>query len=157
MKWWDRSRRHPVEHTPARRVPARHGRHGRTGRSALTKPPLPAVGSRFDRFDMIVTATVDFLRGAWPELREVRFDLSGMPLTGGDVDEVPRWRIDRAEKRIVLYRIPIERLDRAHGVPMQRADEYHRRAIVESAILRAAAEYLGRDPWDLGLDSYHDE
>ncbi|WP_029149308.1 hypothetical protein [Microbacterium indicum] len=151
MKWWDRARRTPEDPRPAS---ARHGRHGRAGRSALTRPPVPAVGSRFDRFDMTVTASVDFLRGAWPELRPVRFEVASMPLhdTGADV---PRWSIDREKNRILIYRVPVERLSKAHGVPLNRTDEYHRRALVEGAVFRAAAEYLGVDPWDLGVDDLH--
>ncbi|WP_221585404.1 hypothetical protein [Microbacterium sp. G2-8] len=154
MKWWDRARREERDPSAARPRPARHGRHGRLGRSPITKPPLPAVGSRFDRFDVTVTSTADYLRATWPELRDVRFEVAGMPRhdAGGDV---PRWAIDRDAGRILIYRVAVERMSKAHGVPMHQADEFHRRVLVEGAVFRAAAEYLGREPWDLGADPFH--
>ncbi|MET3466786.1 hypothetical protein ABIC53_000267 [Microbacterium sp. 1262] len=90
----------------------------------------------------------EFLRSAWPELREVRFEVAGMP-AASDGDGIPRWQVFAAEKRIVLYRLPIERLNRLH-----RNDDLHRRMMVESCVFRAAAEYLDRDPWDLGPDRF---
>ncbi|WP_433776800.1 metallopeptidase family protein [Microbacterium sp. gxy059] len=153
MKWWDRARRERVDQPlPS---PARHGRHGRAGGGSLTRPPFPAVGSRFDRFDMTLASSADFLRSTWPELRDVRFDIERMPQTDAS-DDVPRWAIDRERKRIVVFRVPVERLERAHGQPMHQTDEFHRRLLIESVVFRAAAEYLGRDPWDLGLDHPHD-
>ena len=50
----------------------------------------------------------------------------------------------------MLYRLPIERLARLH-----RNDELHRRMAIEACVFRASAEYLGRDPWDLGRDHFH--
>ena len=50
---------------------------------------------------------------------------------------------------IVLYRLPIERLSHLH-----REDELHRRMMIEGAVFRAAAEYLDRDPWDLGPERF---
>lgn len=152
MKWFDRARRE-AEDPPFPR-PARHGRHGRLGRSPITKPPLPGVGSRYDVFSMVVTSTADFLQATWPELRDVHFDVGSMP-THEDDGAVPRWTIDRDRNRIVVQRILVERLDRAHGLPMYRADDFHKRILVESAVFGAAAEYLGREPWELGADPFH--
>ncbi len=124
--------------------PARHGRHGRLGRSAVVRPPLPPLESRLDAFDLTVASTAEFLRGAWPELRDVRFEVAPMP--GGPVrDRLPKWAVSTQEQRIVLYRVPIERL----GL-VPRNDPLYRRALVETAVVSAAAEYLDRDPWDLG-------
>lgn len=124
---------------------ARHGRHGRLGRSEVVRPPLPPLDGRIDRFDLSVGTAVEFLRGTWPELEEVRFEIGAMPSWAAAGDEVPRWWIDRDERRIVLFRIPIERL-----LPPGHDDAAHRRISVESAVFRAAAEYVGRDPWELG-------
>ncbi|WP_306461789.1 hypothetical protein [Microbacterium sp. ZXX196] len=154
MKWWDRARRAEHDQAVPRPAAGRHGRHGRVGRSALTRPPVPAIGSRFDRFEMTVTSTADFLRGTWSDLRDVRFEIASMPIAESD-ETVPRWSVDVPRRRIVLYRVAIERLSKAHGVPLLQADEFHRRALVEGAVFRAAAEYLGRDPFDLGADPYH--
>lgn len=128
--------------------PSRHGRHGRIGRSPVVRPPLPPLETRVDRFDLAVGSAAEFLRGAWAELREVRFEIADMPPTT-DADGIPRWAVSTDEKRIVLYRLPIERLSHLH-----RNDETHRRMMVESSVFRAAAEYLDRDPWDLGPERF---
>ncbi|WP_431802328.1 metallopeptidase family protein [Microbacterium sp. bgisy203] len=132
---------------PARR-PARHGRHGREGRSPVVRPPLLPLESREERFDFAVGTAAEFLRSAWPELREVRFEVGWMPPASDD-DGIPRWSIDVDRKRITLYRLPIERLGELH-----RDDDLHRRMAIEGCVFRAAAEYLDRDPWDLGPDRY---
>ncbi|WP_435527025.1 metallopeptidase family protein [Microbacterium aurantiacum] len=142
---WRRTR--TPEKAPARR--SRHGRHGREGRSAVVRPPLPPLETRVERFDLAVGTAVEFLRSAWPELREVRFEIADMP-TAADADGIPRWSVLSDERRIVLYRLPIERLGHPH-----RDDDLHRRMIVEGAVFRAAAQYLDRDPWDLGHDRFH--
>ena len=97
---------------------------------------------------MAVGTAAEFLRSAWPDLRDVEFEVGDMP-PASDEDGIPRWAALPAEKRIVLYRLPIERLSHLH-----RNDELHRRMMIESCVFRAAAEYLGRDPWDLGPDRF---
>lgn len=130
------------------RRPSRHGRHGRQDRSPVVRPPLPPLETRPERFDLSVSTAAEYLRGAWPELREVRFEVAAMP-PASDEDGIPRWHASRAERRIVLYRLPIERLGHPH-----RDDDLHRRMMVESCVFRAAADYLDRDPWDLGPDRF---
>ncbi|MBF0815191.1 hypothetical protein ACH0AH_05520 [Microbacterium paludicola] len=143
MALWGRSRR-PASGARA----ARHGRHGRVGRSPVVRPPLPPIDTRIERFDVSVGAAAEYLRGAWPELRDVSFEIGRLPREA-DADGIPRWTADRERKRIVLYRIPIERLNRLH-----RVDENQRRMMIEGEVFRAAADYLDRDPWDLGPDRY---
>ncbi|GAT72666.1 hypothetical protein MHM582_1142 [Microbacterium sp. HM58-2] len=138
-------RRRAASASPARRG-ARHGRHGRLGRSEVVRPPLAPLEGRIDRFDLTVGTAVEFLRGTWPELQEVRFEIGAMPSSTAS-DEVPRWHLDRENRRIVLFRLPIERL-----LPPGHDDGAHRRMAIESAVFRAAAEYVGREPWDLGHD-----
>lgn len=128
--------------------PDRHGRHGRLDRSSVVRPPLPAIETRAEKFDLTVGTAVEFLRSAWPELREVRFDVGWMP-PAADAEGIPRWAVLPDEKRIVLFRLPIERLARLH-----RPDDLHRRMMIESCVFRAAAEYLDRDPWDLGPERF---
>ncbi|HEX5859591.1 MAG TPA: metallopeptidase family protein [Microbacterium sp.] len=128
--------------------PSRHGRHGREDRSPVVRPPLPPLDSRIDRFDLAVGTAAEFLRSAWPELRDVSFEVGAMPLST-DEDGIPRWHALRDEKRIILYRVPIERLSHVH-----RDDDLHRRMLVEGCVFRAAAEYLDRDPWDLGPERF---
>lgn len=114
------------------------------------RPPLLPLETREERFDFAVGSAAEFLRGAWPELRDVRFEVGSMPPASDD-DGIPRWSIHQDEKRIVLYRLPIERLAHLH-----REDDLHRRIAIEGTVFRAAAEYLDRDPWDLGPDRYRD-
>ncbi|WP_331454265.1 hypothetical protein [Microbacterium mangrovi] len=129
--------------------PPRHDRHGRAGRSLVTKPPLPPLDNRIDRFDMIAGSTAEFLRSVTPELRDVRYEFAALPLDEG-VDGIQRWKVIPEEQRIVLFRIPIQRLSHLH-----RNDDLHRRFAVEEAVLRASAEYLGVSPWDLGPGRFH--
>jgi hypothetical protein len=133
---------------PARSRPSRHGRHGREGRSPVVRPPLPPLDTRVDRFDLAVGTAAEFLRSAWSELRDVSFEIADMPASSDD-DGIPRWTVLSDAKRIILYRLPIERLSHLH-----RDDELHRRMMIESCVFRAAAEYLDRDPWDLGPERF---
>ncbi|WP_261393593.1 hypothetical protein [Microbacterium esteraromaticum] len=129
--------------TPIRRG-ARHGRHGRLGRSEVVRPPLPPLDGRLDRFEITVGSAVEFLRGSWEELREVRFEMAAMPAHDRG-DGIPLWRVDHLGRRVTLYRVPIERL-----LPKGHDDALHRRMAIESAVFHAAAEYIGREPWELG-------
>lgn len=140
--------RRTKETSTTTRRPSRHGRHGREGRSPVVRPPLPPLDTRIDRFDLAVGTAAEFLRSAWPELRDVSFEIGDMPLAPDD-HGIPRWQVLTDEKRIILYRLPIERLSHLH-----RDDDLHRRMMVESCVFRAAAEYLDRDPWDLGPERF---
>ena len=134
--------------TPPPGAAPRHGRHGREDRSPVIRPPLPPLETRAERFDLAVGTTAEYLRSAWTELRDVRFEIAvdaARDRRGGH----PRWSVHPDEKRIVLYRLPIERLSTLH-----RNDDLHRRMMVESCVFRAAAEFLDRDPWDLGPDRF---
>ncbi|GAA1946201.1 metallopeptidase family protein [Microbacterium deminutum] len=133
---------------PARPRVSRHGRHGREGRSPVVRPPLPPLDTRVDRFDLAVGTAAEFLRSAWEELRDVSFEIADMP-AATDEDGIPRWTVLSDEKRIILYRLPIERLSHLH-----RDDDLHRRMMIEGCVFRAAAEYLDRDPWDLGPERF---
>lgn len=112
------------------------------------RPPLPPLETRGERFDLAVGSAAEFLRSAWPELRDVRFEVGLMPPASGETG-IPRWTVLTDERRIILYRLPIERLSHLH-----RNDDLHRRMMIEGCVFRAAAEYLDRDPWDLGPDRY---
>lgn len=132
--------------TPVPRRGARHGRHGRLGRSEVVRPPLPPLDGRLDRFEITVGSAVEYLRGAWEEMREVRFEIAAMPAHDRG-DGIPLWRADTTTQRVTLYRVPIERL-----LPKGHDDASHRRMAIESAVFHAAAEYVGREPWELGPD-----
>jgi hypothetical protein len=141
-------RRHRPAYPPAPSRTSRD-RHGRGLRSSVAGPHLPFLRSRADAFETTVAATADYLRELWPdELATVRFEIAGLPAKPSG-DHVERWWVSAAERRVVLYRLPIERLAHLH-----RDDELHRRLLTESCVVRAVAELLGRDPWDLAPDRF---
>jgi len=135
------------------RASARPGfrdRHGRGIRSSVTGPHLPVLRSRIDFFDGSVASAVEYLRELWPdELATIRFEIAGVPPGEPGRAGVDRWRVSQRERRVVLYRLPIERLAHLH-----RNDEWHRRSFIESCVFRAVAELLGKDPWDIAPERY---
>jgi len=125
-------------------------RHGRGIRAAVTGPHLALLRSRSDVFDLTVASTAEYLKEIWPtELDQVSFEVAGVPSQLGGSLGVDRWRVVAAERRVILYRLPIERLSRLH-----RYDELHRRMMIETCVFRAVAELLGKDPWDLAPDRF---
>ena len=125
-------------------------RHGRGIRAAVTGPHLPLLRSRSDIFDLTVASTAEYLKEIWPaELDHVSFEVAGVPSQLGSSIGVDRWRVIAAERRVILYRLPIERLSRLH-----RYDELHRRMMIETCVFRAVAELLDKDPWDLAPDRF---
>ncbi|TQL48608.1 hypothetical protein FB562_1705 [Homoserinimonas aerilata] len=136
--------------TRASARPGSRDRHGRGIRSAVTGPHLPLLHTRADVFDMSVASAAGYLKDLWPrELARVRFEVAALPMGANPAGFVERWSVVAAEQRIVLYRLPIERLARLH-----RDDELHRRMMIESCVFRAVAELLGKDPWDLAPERF---
>ena len=105
---------------------------------------------RIEVFDDAVADTAEYLRSLWPELDVVSFEVAGLPgeVSGRGLD---RWRVIAKENRIILYRLPIERMSKLHV-----RDELHLRMAVEGCVMQAAGEYLGRDPWDLAPARFRD-
>jgi hypothetical protein len=127
-------------------------RHGRGLRSAVTGPHLPPLNTRSDVFDLTVVSTAEYLKDMWPEeLSTVSFEVAGLPSEIGPSGGVDRWLVIVPERRIILFRLPIERLARLH-----REDDLHRRMLIESCVFRAVAELLGKDPWDLAPERFRD-
>jgi hypothetical protein len=125
-------------------------RHGRGIRAAVTGPHLPMLRSRVDVFDQTVASTAEYLRDVLPDdLSNVVFEVASLPAQITGSTGLDRWRVFPAERRIVLYRLPIERLSRLH-----KHDEPHRRMMIESCVFRAVAELLGKDPWDLAPERF---
>lgn len=110
---------------------------------------LPPISTRLDFFDLVVSSTADYLRDIWPgEIDTIRFEVAALPDTSRGT-QLERWRVYPKERRIVLYRLPIQRMTRLH-----RDDEWHRRAVIESCVFRAVAELLGQDPWEISPDRF---
>ena len=114
----------------------------------MTGPHLPPLRGRIETFLLTIAHTVDYLKSLWPdELQDVHFDVASTPPRSGVEGVVERWKVDHLNKRIVFYRIPIQRMSRLHN-----ADPLHKQMLLESIVFRAVAELLGKDPWELGSD-----
>lgn len=97
-----------------------------------------------------MTSTAEYLKELWPqELATTRFEVAVLPATLVGASGLSRWQTFSAERRVVLFRLPIERLSRLH-----RYDDLHKRMMIESCVFRAVAELLGKDPWDLAPDRF---
>jgi hypothetical protein len=130
--------------------PGWRDRHGRGIRSAVTGPHLPMLHTRTDVFDMTVASTAGYLKDLWPEeLAGVRFEVAALPPDPTEGSQVERWLVLAPQRRIILFRLPIERMARLH-----RRDELHRRMMIESCVFRAVGELLGKDPWDLAPERF---
>jgi hypothetical protein len=115
-------------------------------RGAVTGPFLADARSRVETFYVTVAHTAQYLRSLWPtELEGVHFDVANSPLKHVDGEVVPRWHVDSARRRIVLYRLPIQRLSRLH-----KDDQLHRQMAIEGCVFAAVAELTGKEPWELG-------
>ncbi|GAA4686669.1 metallopeptidase family protein [Frondihabitans cladoniiphilus] len=131
-------------------------RHGRGLRSSAAGPHLPFLRTRLDLFDDLAAATASYLRELWPdELEGVVFEVAGVPSTAPDREFV-RWHVDRATRRITLYRLPIERLAHLDESKRQGDEEWQHRMLVEGYVFRAVGDLLGKDPWDLAPDRFRD-
>ncbi|MCU1557941.1 MAG: hypothetical protein JWN09_1936 [Microbacteriaceae bacterium] len=136
--------------TRASARPGWRDRHGRGIRSAVTGPHLPLLHTRSDLFDMTVASTAEYLKDMWPdELAAVTFEVAGLPSEVDAAGGIERWHVSVPERKVILFRLPIERLARLH-----RHDELHRRMLIESCVFRAVAELLGKDPWDLAPERF---
>jgi hypothetical protein len=125
-------------------------RHGRGIRSTVTGPHLPWLNTRSEFFETTVASTADYLKAIWPtELSGVSFEVAGLPKKLSSDRGVDRWLVMVPERRVILFRLPIERLARLH-----RNDDLHRQMLIESCVFRAVAELLGKDPWDLAPDRF---
>lgn len=129
-------------------------RHGRGIRASVTGPRLPLLHTRANIFEATVASTAEYLKDLWPtELAEVRVEIATVPSTAPSSESgsrrIRRWLVVPHERRIILYRLPIERLARLH-----RNDDLHRRMMVESCVFRAVAELLGKEPWDLAPERF---
>ncbi len=124
-------------------------RHGRGIRASVAGPHLPFLHTRVDLFEQTVASTAEYLKDLWPaELDGVSFEIAGIPAQVTS-SGLARWRVLPRERKVILFRLPIERLARLH-----KDDEAHRRMLIESCVFRAVAELLGKDPWDLAPERF---
>lgn len=123
-------------------------RHGRGVRGSLLAHLR--VTSQLGFFETVVSQTVEFLRGAWPEeLAELEYRIGDAPRGLNSEGEIARYSVNKTAFRITIYRIPIERM--THHRRTDRLDE---RFHIEQFVFQAVAELIGRDPGDLIPDHY---
>ena len=121
----------------------RHGR--RSIRSSMTGPQLPNPDARVARFELAARAALEVLRHeVGNDLRGVRIGFATAPMGVGTSEQPLFYSIERAERTIVLYRMPIQR---AKGLHVD--DDEHRRLFIGHCVHRAVCEYLGRAPWEI--------
>jgi hypothetical protein len=103
------------------------------------------LGKGQSSFEQIVQGAVEFLKSSWPEeLGELRCQIFDTPPIGASTGAVKRWAIKPETMTIVIYRVPIERLGHA-----RRSDPLHERMHIEEYVFQAAANLIGKEPWEL--------
>lgn len=107
--------------------------------------------TRSHGFEQYVETAFEYLKGIWrDELSDVRWKVLDAPSISSYSYEVPRWRVDKDSKVIVIYRIPTERFGQ-----QSRQGFVQERLKVEEQVFEAVADLLDVDPWDLIPDYYN--
>ncbi len=120
-------------------------RHGRGVRHSLTGSLYRSGGSSQDQFRQIVAAAVDYIKEHWPdELGDLTALILDAPIVGVNSTYVKRWAIRKESKTIILYRLPILRLESS-------ANPSDERIRIEHHVFEAAAALIGKEPWELIL------
>ncbi|MEY4296175.1 MAG: hypothetical protein RL016_21 [Actinomycetota bacterium] len=94
----------------------------------------------------IVAGTVEYLKNEFPnDFARLQWRVSDQgPVEVVDgVEKVRRWTNDPATMTIHIYRLPIERLGH-----VRRMDAIHERMHIEEYVFSAAADLVGKDPFD---------
>jgi hypothetical protein len=121
------------------------GRTRRPGRSAVVGPLLAPKRHRRDFFEDTVLSLIDHLRDIAPEeIEGITVTISAMPTQPDDSPGIARWAVDKPNRHLTLFRLPIERLSGT-----QSDDPWQRRLSIESVVIRAVAELIDWDPWRL--------
>jgi len=124
-------------------------RHGRGMRQSLASQ-ISRGGRRLSSFEQIVSGTCDFLKNAWPEeLADLQWEVADAPTISSETKGVRRWGVRRDQMKIIIYRLPIERL--GHH---KRTDALHERMHIEEFVFAAVGHLIGKEPWELSPDRY---
>ena len=120
-------------------------RHGRGLRGLLVRSPFRGP-KHPSNFNDIVAGSVEYLRNGFPEefanLRWVVLQEGPIQRIDG-VEQVRRWTNDPTTMTIHIYRLPIERLGH-----VRRMDALHERMHIEEYVFAAAADLVGKDPFE---------
>jgi hypothetical protein len=126
-------------------------RHDRGIRRPILSKLFKFGQTRSHGFEQYVETAVDYLKGIWAEdLAGLSWRVLDSPPISGSTTEIPRWRVDKETKMIVIYRIPTERFG-THS----RQGDIEERLKVEEQVFEAIAELLDIDPWDLVPEYYN--
>jgi expansin (peptidoglycan-binding protein) len=126
-------------------------RHGRGIRHSLSGSLYKTGSATGDQFANIIATTCDYLRETWPkELSELNWRIMDAPVLGANSTRVKRWSARQETMTVVIYRLPILRLDNLNG-----SHPVEDRVRIEHYVFEAAAELIGKEPWELifGNDS----
>jgi hypothetical protein len=125
-------------------------RHGRQLRSDVRGIAAIGNGGRNTSFAEIAKDVVNYLCDAQPTLmHDIQVEMTLLP-SAERADGVPRrWTALRSERRVILYRLPIER-----GSKLHRQDDWHRRNNIETTVIEAIADLIDFDPYELAPNRY---
>ncbi|MEN9660109.1 MAG: hypothetical protein RLZZ443_38 [Actinomycetota bacterium] len=124
---------------------SRRDRHGRGMRGMLVRAPFRGRRAPSGLVE-IVAGTVEYLKNEFPnDFAKLQWRVSDQgPVEVVDgVEKVRRWTNDPASMTIHIYRLPIERLGH-----VRRMDAIHERMHIEEYVFAAAADLVGKDPFD---------
>jgi len=125
--------------------PRARDRHGRGIRHSLSGAQYKTGGSGLDSFASIVSTTCEYLRERWPEgLGELHYRIQDAPVLGENSTFVKRWSVRPESNTIIIYRLPILRLNQG-----QSNNSTEERVRIEHHVFEAAAELIGKEPWEL--------
>lgn len=114
-------------------------------RSSITGPYLANPDGRTVRFELAARSALELLQHELgDELSGVHIGFATAPSTSGESEQPQFYSVDREQRTIVLYRMPIQR---AKGLHVD--DDEHRAYFIGHCVHRAVCEYLDRDPWDV--------
>jgi hypothetical protein len=121
-------------------------RHGRGVRRPLWSPRFEPGLARRRNFNDTVQDAVGYLRANFPdEFAQLQAEVRDLPSTTADSvsanGRMRRYAFNRETHTVIVYRIPIKYLGRAEDA----IEELMR---IESYVIEAAAEMIGRDPRD---------
>jgi hypothetical protein len=113
-------------------------RHGRSIRRPIQSPLLEAGATRAANAEQVVTQLMFRLRSNHPQLlSDVSWQVMDIPEEQHLKQPIPEFRVDRAERKIVIYRIPILRASSALIEP---------RWAIESRVYVALARLVEKSP-----------
>lgn len=117
-------------------------RHGRGVRRPLWSPRFEPGVARLGNFNDAVQDTAAYLRTQYPqELGNLVALVRDFPPLNANATKLKRFAFHRETSTVYIYRIPIKYLGRA----WDQVEEIMR---IESYVIEAAAEMIGRDPRD---------